>query len=316
MKFLLLGPGGVGVYFCGRAALGGTKVEVLPHSGFDEISEKGYSIQSIAGDFHFKPDKVLKNSSSISGDFDAVILSSKILPEIDRTKLLAPVKSLPGNPPIVLIQNGIGIEEEIATAFPDNEIISVIAYIGVSRNSATEIVHRGAGKLLMGSFNTPKNKVSAVEKVANAFRAGGIECTVSNDIILERWRKLLWNLPFNPLSVVAGGLHTGELCDGGEIEKLCSALMDEVIAVANASGVKLTRKMADEQIEYTRNFPPYRTSMLQDFDAGKFLEVDAIIGNAVKIAQKHNISVPLMSCVSVLLRSIDRKLREQKNQHC
>lgn len=311
MKFLLLGPGGVGVYFCGRAALGGAAVEILPHSGFDEIAAKGYSVKSIAGDFHFEPQKVLKNHSEISDDIDAVILSSKILPEINRVNLLSPAASLKQKPPIVLIQNGIGIEQEIAENFPDNEIISTIAYIGVSRNSATEIVHRGSGKLLMGSFRCPPDKLSAVEKIAAAFRTGGVECAVSSDIQLERWRKLLWNLPFNPLSVIAGGVHTGELCDGGEMEKLCSELMDEIIAVANASGVKLTRQMADEQIEYTRNFPPYRTSMLQDFDAGKFLEVDAIIGNAVKIADQYNVHVPLMRCCMVLLKSIDRKLRER-----
>ena len=133
---------------------------------------------------------------------------------------------------------------------------------------------------------------------------------MTGDIALARWQKLLWNLPFNPVSVLGGGLHTGELCDGGKIEALCLALMREVVAVANAVGVPLTEKMAQEQIEYTRNFPPYRTSMLQDYDAGRALEVDAIMGNAVRIAELNHVDVPVMRCCRALLESCDKKRRQ------
>jgi 2-dehydropantoate 2-reductase len=134
---------------------------------------------------------------------------------------------------------------------------------------------------------------------------------VTDDIALERWKKLLWNLPFNPVSVLGGGLDSKELCDGADIEQLCSTLMDEVISVANACGVPLDRSMAEAQLEYTRNFPAYKTSMLQDFEAGRPLEVDAIIGNVLKLAVSHDIEVPVIRCCAALLYSMNRKNLEK-----
>lgn len=309
MKLLLIGSGGVGVYFCGRAAQGGAEVEAVIHSGWEKISKCGFQVQSIAGDFSFRPAKLLHSPQECSNDIDAVVLATKVLKDIDRVALLEYAANLPSRPPLVLIQNGVGIEEEIAAAFPENEIISVIAYIGVSRTAPEKIVHTGAGRLILGKFAS--GECDTAEKIAAVFRAGNVECCVTDDIALARWQKLLWNLPFNPVSVLGGGLHTGLLCDGGKVENLCLSLMREVIAVANAAGVPLTEKMAQEQIEYTRNFPPYRTSMLQDFDAGRALEVDAIMGNAVKMAERLGVDVPVMRCCSTLLESCDRMNRSR-----
>lgn len=309
MKILLIGAGSVGVYFCGRAALGGTQVEVVAHREFDKISHEGYFVESIAGNFTFRPSRVLHSAAEASSDIDAVVLATKVLPDIDREALLSPVADFPSKPSIVLIQNGIGIDEPVAEAFPGNELISVIAYIGASRKAVNHIVHSGAGRLLMGIAND--GETSRIADLARCFNAGNVPCEIVPDIALERWKKLLWNLPFNPVSVLGGGLNSQELCDGGEIEALCSTLMDEVIAVANCCSVPLTRAMAEDQFEYTRNFPPYRTSMLQDYEAGRPLEVDAIIGNAVKLADLHGVDVPVMRCCASLLRALDRKRYEK-----
>jgi 2-dehydropantoate 2-reductase len=305
MKLLLIGAGSVGAYFCGRAASGGADVEVLVRRNAQEIREKGYDINSIAGNFVFHPVRVIGCGEDISSDIDAVVLATKVLPETDRIGLLKQAANLPHKPPIVLIQNGIGIEDEIASAFPDNEIISCIAYIGASRKNYREIVHSGSGRLIIGRFGGGDSPFA--RKLAEFFVRGGVPCQVTEDIALERWRKLLWNLPFNPVSVLAGGLDTRELCDGKEIEKLCSVLMDEVIECANACGVKLTRSMAEEQFAYTRDFPPYKTSMLQDYNAGLPLEVDAVIGNMLKIADRFSLAVPYTRCCAALLRSVNRK---------
>ena len=309
MKLLLIGAGSVGAYFCGRAASGGAIVEVFVRRNESEIREKGYEINSIAGDFVFHPAKVVSDPCEISSDIDAVVLATKVLPDIDRVELLKHAANQLHYPPIVLIQNGIGIEDEIAAAFPDNEIISCVAYIGASRKSFREIIHSGSGRLIIGRFGGGASLFA--EKLKDVFIAGGVPCQVTEDIALERWRKLLWNLPFNPVSVLAGGLNTVELCDGKEIEKLCSILMDEVIECANACGVKLTREMADEQFVYTKGFPPYKTSMLQDYSAGLPLEVDAVIGNMLKTADRFSLAVPCTRCCAALLRSLDRKKQER-----
>ena len=90
-----------------------------------------------------------------------------------------------------------------------------------------------------------------------------------------------------------------------ELEKFCADLMAEVIAVANAAGVALTEEMAAKQREYTRNFPPYKTSMLQDFEAGRDLEVEAILGNTLRIARRLGVAVPRIESCYALLKSVD-----------
>ena len=309
MKILLIGAGSVGVYFCGRAASGGAEVEVVAHSQLGKIAAEGYRVDSICGDFSFRPSRVLRSAAEVSPDIDLIVLATKVLPDTDRVSLLAPAANLPSRPPVMLIQNGIGIEDEIISAFPDNPVISCIAYIGASRSSVNHILHSGAGRLIAGVVNRSAGRT--LENLAEIFHAGGVPFEISGNIMLERWRKLLWNLPFNPLSVLGGGLNTRELCDGGRMEKLCRQLMSEVIAVANACGVPLTAEMADEQIEYTRNFPPYKTSMLQDFEAGRPLEVEAVIGNFVRLANRCMVPVPATEVCAVLLRAADQKKQKR-----
>ena len=132
-----------------------------------------------------------------------------------------------------------------------------------------------------------------------------MKCELCEDIRFVRWYKLLWNLPFNPVSVLAGRVDTRTMTDRAELEKLCWSLMLETIAVANACGVALSEKDARSQMEYTREFPAYKTSMLQDFEAGRELEVEAILGNAVRLAHQNNVPVPKMEACYALLKSVN-----------
>lgn len=303
MKLLLIGAGGVGVYFCGRAALGGAELEAVARSGADDIRAHGYRVRSIAGDFTLRPARVLSAPDECSRDIDMIVMATKVLPEIDRVKLLTPAAMLPSRPPIVLIQNGIEIEEEIASAFPENPLVSAVAYIGVSREAPDRIVHHGSGRLILGPYRPAE--MSAAERAAEVFRRGAVECEVTADIALERWRKLLWNLPFNSVSVLSGGLNTREMCDGGRVECLCRELMREVVAAARAAGVMLTEDMVLAQLRYTRDFPPYLTSMAQDYQAGRPMEVEAIVGNMVSRACRRGVETPLARCCAKLLRRMD-----------
>lgn len=307
MKILLIGPGAVGTYFCGRLAQHGAEVEVVARSHADLISKNGYHIESDreAGDFHFTPAKVITSASGCSPDIDAVIVALKILPEIDTASLVAPAANLPHHPAIVLIQNGIGIEEPVAKTFPENEIISTIAYIGANRPAPRVVRQRGSARLQMGVFRGKNDDFC--KKLVDEFVRAGVDCSFSSDINFDRWRKLLWNLAFNTVSVIGGNLNTRQMCDGGRVEALCRDLMLECAAVARASGVPLDDSHVDAQIEFTRTFPAYKTSTLQDFEAGRPLECEAIIGNALNLAGKYGVPVPLMRCCYTLLVSCNKQ---------
>lgn len=307
MKILLIGPGAVGTYFCGRLAQHGSQIEVVARSNADLISRQGYRIESDRpeGDFHFTPARVITSVTECSPDIDAIIVALKILPEIDTASLIAPAADLPHHPPIVLIQNGIGIEDPIAAAFPDNEIISTIAYIGGTRPAPGVVRQRGSARLCMGVYQGKDD--SFCKKLVSEFVDSNVDCTFSADIRFDRWNKLLWNLAFNTVSVIGGNLTTARMCDCGQIEALCRSLMTECAAVARAAGVDLNDSHINSQIEFTRNFPPYKTSTLQDFEAKRPLECEAIIGNAVRIAEKYGVDTPVMRTCYALLVSCDKQ---------
>ena len=302
MRILILGAGSVGLYFGGRLAQSGAEVSVVARSDYETALRSGYDVSSVAGDFHFSPHLVLRNAADYPGVADYVILTTKVLPTVDRVALLRPtIRSK--DTTIVLIQNGIDIEEEIKSAFPDNELLSTIAYIGASRPAPGKVLHQGNGMLQMGVY--PKGISPALKRLAAAFAAVKVKCEMMEDIVFTRWNKLLWNLPYNPVSVLAGGANTARMSRRDELGKLCADLMTEVIRIADASGVALSEDLAEKQREYTRNFPPYKTSMLQDYEAGRALEVEAILGNALRAARRHGVDVPRIECCYALLKSVD-----------
>ena len=305
LKVLLIGAGGVGIYFCGRLAQGGkAEVSVVARSEYEVAAKEGYSVRSVAGDFHFHPERVLRAAEEFPGEADYIILAAKVLPEADPVALLRPAVERSPKSVIVLIQNGIEIESAVRAAFPERELLSTIAYVGVSRLAPGQVHHFGSGTLRMGGY--PAGISDAARTLAAAFEAGGIvKCELCEDIVRVRWCKLLWNLPFNPVSVLAGGADTRRMVEDPELAKLCRELMEEVLAVARACGVALEEKDAEATMEYTRNFPAYRTSMLQDFEAGRPLEVEAILGNPVRLARLHRVAVPRMESCYALLRALN-----------
>ena len=301
MKILNVSSGAVGAYFCGRLAQKGAEVAVTVRSDRELVAEKGFNIKSIAGDFIFRPHAVLSSAAEYIGNADYIILTSKVLPDADMVKLIKP--AVKAGTVIVLIQNGIGIEDALAKAFPENEILSAIAYIGVSRIAPGMLEHKGAGKLIIGKFGGGES--SACKTLCQMFESAGVPAEYTADIAFYRWKKLLWNVPFNALSVLGGGLLTNEMTDRGSTEELCKELMKEVIAVAEKCGVQLPANLVEENIEYTRNFPPYKTSMLVDCENFRPLEVDAIVGRVVACAAKFNVSVPHLQTVYAVLKAFD-----------
>ena len=299
IEILIVGAGGVGAYFGGRLAQGGANVSVVCRSDYDYVKSGGFDIKSINGDFCFIPEQVCRSVDEYSGNADFVIVSLKALPEIDEVEMIAPAvkeKSV-----IMLLQNGIDIEHNIYKAYPENELISGIAYIGVARKGEGVIEHQGGGTLSIGIF--PKGDSESVYTLYELFAKADVECKISTDIVQKRWEKLLWNVPFNSISVLAGKLNTQEIMSDKLLVDLAEKMMWEVVNVAAACGVELDHKLVDWNLEYTRNFPPYKSSMLLDYENGRKMESDAILGNFLNLAAENKISVPHTKTIFALLNS-------------
>ncbi len=308
---LLVGAGALGVFFASKLAKAGALTAVVARSDYEAAKTCGYEVNDKGSISRFRPDHVIRNAAECPFPPDYLLITSKVLPEIDPAKLTAGMPLKPSTV-IVLIQNGIGIEGKIAELFPGHEVLSAVAYLCASRPEPGKVLNTGPGRLEIGSYPAAAPGPAA-KRLAELFTAGGAPCAVLENVQQARWRKLLWNVPFNPVSVLAGGADTGWLCDGAELEKLCRELMDEVIRTAASEGIRIDPKEADEMMAYTRSLKPYNSSMLQDYLSGRPLEVEAILGNTLRIARKNRIAVPKMEVCYALLKSIDSLTRQKRN---
>ena len=310
-RVLLIGAGALGVFFTSKLAKAGAETAVVARSDYEAAKSRGYEVNDRGTVSHFQPDHVLKSAAECPFTPDYILFTAKVLPEADPGKLTAGVPLSPSTV-IMLIQNGIAIEEPAAKLFPGHEILSSIAYLCASRPEPGKVINTGPGRLETGCYpaGPPSDRA---KHLAELFIAGGAPCKLMENVQESRWRKLLWNVPFNPVSVLAGGADTGWLCDGAELEKLCRDLMDEVIAAAASEGIVIAPKEADDMMAYTRTLDPYNSSMLQDYLAGRPLEVEAILGNTLRIARKNGVAVPKMETCYALLKSIDLLRRKSRD---
>jgi 2-dehydropantoate 2-reductase len=302
MKILVFGAGAVGAYFGGRLAQGGAEVAVICRSDYETVKQHGYDVKSIDGDFRFIPSGVFRNAAEYPGTPDLLLIASKAFPEINLAELIRP--AVGRDTTICLLQNGIDVETPLAQAFPDNELLSTIAYIGVSRINSGTISHQGAGRLRVGGY-PPGKKSTRLEEFAALCKHAKIKCEIVPDIIQTRWEKLVWNAPFNPVSILAGGVDTNQIMNNPRLVELCTAIMHEVCAVAAACGKPLPADIVERNLDYTRNFPAYKTSMLVDYENGRKIEVEAIIGNVVRDADRYNLAVPHLRSIYALLASVN-----------
>ena len=152
VKVLTVGAGAVGAYFTGRLAQAGkAEVSVVVRSDYDAVKQSGFHILSECGNFDFLPAGVYRSAEEYPDIPDYIILTSKALPQIDEPALIRGAVKSPRTT-IVLIQNGIGIEDAVAEAFPENEIISTIAYIGATRTAPGVVRQKGSSELKFGRF--------------------------------------------------------------------------------------------------------------------------------------------------------------------
>ncbi len=307
MKTLVIGAGAVGLYFSSRLAQAGADVAVVARRDYEAATRQGgFQIHSDRGEYFFAPHAILHDPSEYEGIADVVIVASKLLSGTDRVGMLKKCVR-DDRTSIMLICNGIDVEREVAEAFPKNPVLSCVAYIGASRPAPGKVLQTGAERLEFGLY--PSGISDRARELAALWESAGIRCALKEEIAWTRWNKLLWNLPYNCVSVLAGGLDTKEMCDDNEIATLCLDLMKETIAVANACKVKLSLADAEAQVRLTRNFPPYKTSMLQDVLAHRHIEVEVILGNMVRLAHLYKITVPKAETCYALLRAFDKKIK-------
>ncbi len=297
-SILIVGAGAIGSFYGAILKKAGCSVSTVLRSEYDEVKANGITISSPRGDLSYRPDHVYRSGDTPVAEPDYLILCVKVLPGVDRAALVKPW--IGSNTRLVLIENGLDIERELADAYPDNPVISCLAFIAASRTEPGVVEHKAYGKLVMGRY--PKGIDDNCRELSQLFIDGGIRIDLTEQVVGERWRKCLWNTPFNPLSVIANGADTQTILDTEGGEDLIRAMIREVMDVAAAEGYPMDDKVIEQNIGGTRKMPPYKNSMALDYLNGRPIEREAVLGNVVTIAQRHGIPVPHLNTVLVTLK--------------
>lgn len=296
VKVCIVGTGAIGGYYGAQLAKAGTLVSTVHRSDFAVVREKGIYIDSIDGSYHFRPAQVLQHVADLKDYPDYILVALKVLGEISTAEVIRPIVG--PSTTILLLQNGIEIEEAVAQAFPDNELLSGLAFICATRRIPGHIEHTCYGHLTVGRF--PSGSSPAAQRLAQLFERAGTICGVSERIAWDRWKKLVWNAAFNPLSVLSQ-TTTREMLAHPASAQLVRHVMQEVCEIATAAGYPLGEEVIQKNLQATQRMKPYKTSMLQDYLAGRSMEVDAILGNPIRAAKRSHIDVPHMETLYAVL---------------
>jgi len=310
-RVLVLGAGALGAFYGAVLARAGCSVAVVARSGIDDIRRDGYRVDSPLGDLSFKPERVVEAGEALDAPLDFVLVALKLVPGTDRIALLAPYRKQ--RPAIVLIQNGIAIEDEVATAYPEQALLSCVAYAAASRVSPSHIVHNSKfTRLILGPWPRGASRAAA-DRLAERVKAGGASALVTEDIVGERWKKCAWNTVYNPISAL-GGLGTKAILSGEEQTAFVRGAIGEVCAVAAADGYPLAGDTVEKQLAGTRSLPDIVSSMGQDWRAGRPLEIEPILGNVVRIARRLGVTVPRLEALYALALMAQAQSRKSRGQ--
>ncbi|MCG6167955.1 ketopantoate reductase family protein [Leptospira sanjuanensis] len=299
-RILVLGAGAIAGLYAGKLAQTGCKIDFWVRNNASLFQEKGFTVQSIPwGNFTFKPNRVLEKISP--GDleqYDLIINCLKCLPEIRLETILG--KTIPEHLPILLLQNGIGIEEPVEVLYPNNEILSGLAFVCANRLEEGNVLHLDYGELVIGSWN--RNSSFTTKTIVERFSKVGVPANATETIRQARWKKLMWNAPFNPISVLSGGKNTSEILAQSFGRKLVVEIMKEVQKLSEVDGATVPIEQISKFIQMTEAMKPYKTSMLLDFEAGRPMELEAILGNAIRIGEKYGLEIPHIHTLYSLLK--------------
>ncbi|MDO9405075.1 MAG: 2-dehydropantoate 2-reductase [Polaromonas sp.] len=325
MRTLIIGSGPVGSYLAARLQASGADVTLHGKgTGFEQLAARGGLTLQQQGEPHsarFVPIRCSVDVPATAG-WDVLIFAvkaqelgraaSQFAAHARKAVTVLPQNGLPwwqflglDTPPLRLhsVDQG-GLAE---AALPLDRLVGCVVTKGLSVAPDGALVESvvTSDKFALGDV-MPGSGASQIP--LELFRRGGLPAAESPDIRAEKWQKLLVNVAFNPLGALSQ-LGFGEVLDEPDGERLASALMQEAVSVAQACGLQASIDM-DAAFARARSSRYHRTSMLQDVQAGRPLELEPIVGVLIELARHHTVSVQTLTSIYGCLRLLDLSVRK------
>jgi 2-dehydropantoate 2-reductase len=303
-RIVIVGSGAIGSYYGSKLAYYGRDVHFLMRGDLYAVRKRGLHIRSKGENIHVAKVNCHTSTEEI-GPSDLVIIALKATSNDALPALLSPL--LHEKTALLTLQNGLGSEEFLAEHFGAERVLGGLCFVCLNRIAPGVIEHYDYGRVAIGEFR--RYPQPRTHDIAWEFKRCGIVCSVIEDLVLERWRKLVWNIPLNGLSVVAGGMDTAAILADENLRRLTLELMDEVISIANRCGHVLPTAAALEQMKRTETMGAYKPSTLIDYLAGRPLEIEAIWGEPYRRARAAGVAAPHLENLYQQLLSLDRAQR-------
>jgi 2-dehydropantoate 2-reductase len=293
----IVGSGAVGTYYGARMALAGAGVRFLMRGDLDAVRARGsLLIHDRAGTTQLRPVAAFGTAAEV-GPVDLVVIALKTTTPGIRA-LVEPM--LGAETPILTLQNGFGADEGLADMFGAGRVMGGLVFMAITRVGPGEVRCFHPGMVSVGEFGrTPMERTRAL---AGLLSSAGMKANVVENLVEARWSKLVWNIPFNGLSIAEGGIATDRICADPRLAAEARALMLEIQRAAAAFGFAIPDAFVAKQFEVTPPMGPYQPSSLVDFLAGREVEVESIWGEPLRRARAAGVAMPrLESLYSRLL---------------
>lgn len=317
MKFLIAGAGAIGAYIGARMAQAGQDITLFargPH--LRAMQQRGVHVQTPEGNFQARP-KIAATLEEV-GPVDVVFLGVKAHALTQLAPQLSPV--LGPDTVVVSTQNGVpwwffqgfqgpwdGTRLErvdpggiISSSIDARRVIGSIVYFATDILEPGVIRHTEGNRISLGEPDGSRSE--RIRQIAEALIAAGLRAPVTARIRHEIWVKILGNVAFNPVSALTGATVVGMARDA-EVSRLVRKIMEETEAVGLKLGLELPISI-DQRLAGAEKVGEHKTSMLQDLEAGRPMELEAIVGSVVELGERMDLPMPhtraIYACTKLL----------------
>lgn len=308
-RIAIVGSGALGCYYGARLAKAGNDVHFLVRSGRAALMARGIRVKTPTERIHLKKVQTHASVADI-GPCDLVIIALKATANDALAKLLPPL--MRENTLVLTLQNGLGVEEPVAEVVGGERVLGAICFIGSTRTAPGVIHCSFPGLVMVGEFGRPA--AARTREVARLFEQAGVKCEAQDNLEELRWKKLVWNVPFNGLAIAAGGVTTDVLLADEGLRTLARRLMEEVLEAAAKFGHSIPRSFMDLQFERTAKLGKYQPSSLIDFQENRSIELEEIWGEPVRRAKSVGVPVPRLEMLYWLIKRLLAARRQPRKK--
>jgi 2-dehydropantoate 2-reductase len=297
MRLAIVGAGGVGGYFGGRLAAAGLDVSFLARGAhLEALRTRGLHIESPFGDVHLPKVSAAATPEEI-GPADLVFFTVKLYDTEPAAALLPPL--IGADTAVIPFQNGVDTVDVLTRAVGRQHVAGGTAYVAAVIAEPGVIRHTAMDTLVFGELDGTRS--SRLERLLAACRPAGFKATLSEHILTDIWAKFVRLSVFSGMTSVTR-CPVGPVRDDPDLVAMCQAAALETMAVARAKGVTLPPGVMDDMITNLNSLPPTaKSSMLEDLERGRRLELPWLSGAVVRMGREFDVETPIHRFIATVL---------------